>query len=186
MQLKTYKRNSKAKSALTSARRTGQIPAVVYKQGQVGEAILVEGAPFNLLLRDLQSGHLPTTQITLVAEDGSSRKCLVKEIQYHPTTYAVLHLDFIELVPNVAIRVKVPVECTGSADCVGVKQGGVLRQVLRHAHVSCTPENLPVSFTLPVKEMQMRQSRRMRDVEITKGVKLLDSPEEVVAVIAKR
>lgn len=186
MQLKSNKRNTQAKSAITVARRAGQIPAIVYKQGQVGEPVFVEGTPFSLFLRDMQPGHLPTTQITLLAEDGSSRRCLVKEIQYHPTTYAILHLDFIELVEDVAVRVKVPIECTGSTDCIGVKQGGVLRQVLRHAHVSCTPKNLPRSFTLPVKEMQMRESRRMRDVEITQGVRLLDSPEEVVAVIAKR
>lgn len=186
MQLKTYKRAAKAKSALTSARRKGQIPAIVYRQGQVGEPILVDGAPFSLLLRDLPSGHLPTTKITLIAEDGSSRSCLVKEIQYHPTTYAILHLDFLELVDGVAVRVKVPIECVGGAECVGVKQGGVLRQVVLHARVSCTPDQLPDSFNLPVKEMQMRQSRRMRDVEIAKGVKLLDSQDEVVAVIAKR
>lgn len=186
MQLKIQKRPSKAKSAITRARREGQIPAVIYKQGQVGESIFVEGAPFNLLLRDLTPGHLPVTQITLVDEHGKQHRCLVKEIQYHPTTYAVLHLDFLELIDDVPVRVKVPIECTGALECVGVKQGGVLRLVVRHAHISCVPKAMPKSFNLPVKEMQMRQSRRMKDVEITKDVKLLDDPEEVVAVIAKR
>lgn len=186
MQLKIRQRPEKAKSALTRARREGQIPAIIYKQGEEGKAIFVEGVSFNLVLRGLQPGHLPNTQMILVEEDGTQHRCLVKEIQYHPTTYAVLHLDFLELVDDVAIRVKVPIECTGAMECVGVKQGGVLRQVVRHAHVFCLPKHLPESFFLPVKEMQMRESRRMRDVEITKDVKLLDAPDEVVAVIAKR
>lgn len=186
MQLKIRQRPEKAKSALTRARREGQIPAIIYKQGEAGRAIFVEGASFNLLLRSLQPGHLPITQMVLVAEDGTKHRCLIKEIQYHPTTYAILHLDFLELVDDVPIRVKVPIECTGALECAGVKQGGVLRQVVRHAHIFCMPKHLPTSFFLPVKDMQMRESRRMRDVEITKEVKLLDAPDEVVAVIAKR
>lgn len=186
MQLKIRQRPTKAKSALTRARREGQIPAIIYKQGKEGRAIFVESASFHLLLRGLQPGHLPITQMTLVAEDGSKHRCLVKEIQYHPTTYAVVHLDFLELVDDIPIRVKVPIEFTGALECAGVKQGGVLRQVVRHAHIFCVPKHLPSSFFLPVKDMQMRQSRRMRDVEISKDVKLLDALDEVVAVIAKR
>jgi large subunit ribosomal protein L25 len=186
MELKLHQRQKKKKSAISEARRSGLIPAVVYKQGQPGQAVTVEEAAFSTFMRRLKPGHLPTTRLKLVDDKGKAFEAIVKEIQYHPTTYRVLHLDFLELAPDAEISVKIPIECTGVADCLGIKQGGVLRQVLRYVRVRCLPKNLPHSFMVDVKDLSMGHSRRLKDIAMDAGVRPLDGLNEVAVVIAKR
>ncbi len=71
---------------------------------------------------------MPTTVFTL-SDGKKERRAIIKDIQYHLTTYHVSHIDFEELVDNVPVSVKVPVNCIGVADCMGIKFGGFLRQV---------------------------------------------------------
>lgn len=186
MELKLHQRQTEKKSGISQARRAGLIPAVVYKQGQPGHAVAVEESAFGAFMRRLKPGHLPTTRLKLMSEKGKPIEVIVKEIQYHPTTYRVLHLDFLELAADAEISVKIPIECIGIVDCLGVKQGGVLRQVLRYARVRCLPKNLPHAFTLDVKDLAMGQSRRLKDIDMGKSVRPLDQLNEVAVVIAKR
>lgn len=186
MEFEIFERTGEKKSHAKQSRRAGQIPAVIYKKGEVGETILIDEAAFAGFLRNLKPGCLPTTRLTLMADGGKKRSAIIKEIQYHPTTYKVLHLDFLELAEDNFISVKVPLECTGMAECAGVKQGGVFRQVLRYVRVRCLPKDMPTSFTLDVKDLSIMQTRRLKDIVLAKGVRLLDKLEEVAVVVAKR
>ena len=123
MKLQTTKRTATKKSEANQLRREGWIPAVLYMKEKNGETLSVNAKDFGGFLRNIKSGHLPTTTFTLVDEQGKERRVLVKEIQYDIITYAVIHLDFEELTDH-KINVKVPIECTGQVDCVGVKLGG--------------------------------------------------------------
>jgi len=111
---------------------------------------------------------------------------ILKEIQYEPTTYDVIHLDFIELFEDHKINVKVPIECVGAAECPGVKLGGVLRQVIRSFPVSCLPKDMPEVFQMDVRTMGMRDSRRLSDLEIPETVRPLVDLHEVAVAIVKR
>ncbi len=71
-------------------------------------------------------------------------------------------------------------------DCVGVKLGGVLRQVIRHVRVRCFPKDMPTFFELDISELGLKQSKRFSDIEIPKTVRPLVDLNEVVAVIVKR
>lgn len=186
MKLKVFPRKGKSKSEINQVRREGNIPAIIYKRSNASETISVHGTDFTGLLRDVQSGHLPTTVFELTDEKGKVRKALVKEIQYEPTSYQVRHLDFEELIPDVKINVKVPIECTGVVDCVGIKLGGVLRQVIRYLRVRCLPKDLPASFDLDVKNLALFDVKRLSDLEIPPAVRPLADLHEVAVVIAKR
>ncbi|MBS4163495.1 50S ribosomal protein L25 [Candidatus Protochlamydia amoebophila] len=186
MKLKAILRTGKSKSEINRLRREGMIPAVLYVRGKEGETLAINSAEFNSYLRRVKSGHLPTTIFTLVDEKGSERRVLVKDIQYAITTYQVMHLDFEELIDDHKINVKVPIECTGTVDCVGVKLGGVLRQVIRHARIRCLPKDMPSFFELDVQELGLKQSKRLKDINIPETVRPLIDMNEVVAVIVKR
>lgn len=186
MKLHTHKRPAGVKGVIHKLRREQQIPCILYTKGKDGETLSVDAHEFQTYMRQVSSGHLPTTVFTLVDESGKERKVLVKEIQYNPTDYAVIHLDFCELIDGEKINVKVPIECTGQADCVGVKLGGVLRQVMRHVLVRCCAQDLPSHFELNVQQLGLRQSKRIRDLEIPQTIRLLNSMDEVVAAIVKR
>lgn len=142
MNLTAKKRAEARKSEMKQMRRDGDIPAVFYAPGQTAESILVNGKEFETALREIQQGLLSTTIFTLNI-DGKKHKAIVKDIQYHLTTYKVIHLDFEELKEDVPVQVKVPINCIGANDCVGIKLGGFLRQVIRTIKVECLPKQIP-------------------------------------------
>lgn len=186
MKLKTVKRSADSKSEVKRLRREGYIPAVLYVKENNGETLAVNANEFSSYLRNVKPGHLPTTIFILVDDKGKERRVVIKDIQYEITTYAVTHLDFEELVEDHKINVKIPIECTGTVDCVGIKLGGVLRQVIRHVRVRCLPKDLPPHFELDVRELGLRQSKRLKDLQIPETVRPIANLNEVVAVIVKR
>lgn len=166
-------------------RRSGDIPAILYAPGKPAEMIQIDGREFATLLRKIKPFHLSTTKIAIDV-NGKARTVLVKDIQYQPTTYNVIHLDFEELFDDIPINVNVPINCVGAMDCVGIKLGGVLRQVIRQVKVRCLPKFLPESFDVNVKDLGIKQSLRLSDIRIAKEIRPLAKLEEVLVVIAKR
>jgi len=185
MKLAVKERAPEKKKDLKEIRREGDIPAVIYSSQGKPETLTVDGAEFATVLRDMKPGQLPTTVFTLTA-GKKERRAIIKDVQYHLTTYRVSHIDFEELVENVPVSVKVPINCIGVMDCIGIKLGGFLRQVVRHVKVECLPHLIPTEFLVDVKDLGIRQSKRLKDLSMPKGVRPLASPEEVVVVIAKR
>lgn len=181
-----FKRDVEKKREAKRSRREGNIPAVIYRHGKTAEAIAVPSTEFTALLRQVQSGHLPTTVFSLADEHGKARQAIIKDIQYNITTYDVIHLDFEELDKDTKVTVKVPIECTGVVDCVGVKLGGVIRQVIRYLKVRCLPKDMPKVFELDVRNLGMREARRLSDLEIPTNVRPLANMHEVAVVIVKR
>lgn len=186
MELHVHKRESERKSQVKALRREGKIPAVVYHRSKEAESVSIDLKAFIELLRTVQPGRLSTSIFTLVDDKGGKRRAILKDIQYNPVTYDVIHLDFEELIADVAVNVKVPIECTGVADCVGIKLGGFLRQVKRHLRVNCLPKDIPTHFQLDIKEMAIFNSKRMKDLDIPNTLRPLADLNEVVVVIAKR
>ncbi|MCE2983696.1 MAG: 50S ribosomal protein L25/general stress protein Ctc [Parachlamydia sp.] len=184
--LQSIARTGNSKSEVNRLRREGYVPAVLYVRGKAGETLAVKRSEFDAFLRNVKPGHLPTSLFSLTDEQGKERKVLVKDIQYAITTYDVTHLDFEELLDEHKINVKIPIECTGVVDCVGIKLGGVLRQVIRHVRVRCLPKDMPEFFQLNIKELGLKQSKRLKDLEIPESVRPLVNLNEVVAVIVKR
>jgi large subunit ribosomal protein L25 len=185
MKLAVKERVGEKKQDLKQIRRDGNIPAVIYSSKSQPKTLVIDGSQFSAILRGMKRGQLPTT--TFVLNDGKKeRRAIIKDIQYHLTTYQVSHIDFEELIDNVPVNVKVPVNCVGVVDCVGIKLGGFLRQVIQHVKVECLPDQIPAEFLIDVKDLGIRQSRRLKDIDLPKGVKPLTSLEEVIVVIAKR
>lgn len=186
MELSYFKRLAQRKSEANKIRREGNIPAVIYVRGQNSENVAVSNAEFSALLRQVQPGRLSTTIFKLKDGGGHQRRVILKEIQYAPTTYAVEHLDFEELLDDHKVNVKVPIECVGMGDCAGIKLGGVLRQVIRAVPVSCLPKDIPTAFQLDVRDMSMRDARRLKDIDMPETVRPLANLNEVAVAIVKR
>jgi len=185
MKLKLSKRSGKTRSTLTQIRFRGDIPSVIYQKGVPSESVCVDGGAFQAALRGLKRGYLPTTIFQLDL-NGSASQAIVKEIQYHPTTYRIIHLDFLKMTPGQKVDVKVPVVCTFQEQCVGIKLGGFLRRVIRHLKVRCLPENIPRDFRVDIRDLGVGETKRVRDIEMAETLECLTSPSEVVLVIAKR
>lgn len=186
MKLNVTSRNAAKKSESNQLRRSGAIPAVIYSKSGSSENIAIDAKEFSTLLRQVKPGHLATTRFELELAGSKSRPAIVKDIQYNPVNYDVVHIDFEILDDKHEINVNVPIECIGAMDCVGVKLGGVVRQVIRGLKVRCFPKDLPESFKLDIRNMSMRDCKRLKDLEIPNTVRPLVDLNEVVVVIAKR
>lgn len=185
MNLTAKKRAENRKSEIKQIRREGNIPGVFYAPGQPAQSIIVDGTEFKTALREIKQGMLSTSVFNL-SIDGKKMRAIVKDIQYAPTTYNVIHIDFEELKDDTLVQVKVPVNCTGVAECAGIKLGGFLRQVIRTIKVECLPKHIPAYFEVDVRDLGVRQSKRLSDIAMPKGVKPVMAADEVVVVIAKR
>lgn len=185
MNLTANKREEETKSGIKNIRRKGNIPAVFYAPGQPGQSIEIDGAQYAAALRGIKSGRLSTTVFTLDL-NGKKKKAIVKDVQYDLTSYKVIHLDFEELKDDTLVKVRVPIECIGIADCVGIKLGGLMRQVTRHVIVKCLPKNIPSEFLVNIQHLGMQQAMRLSDIKLPAGVETLALTDEVVVVVAKR
>ncbi|MCH9609146.1 MAG: 50S ribosomal protein L25 [Chlamydiales bacterium] len=185
MKLNVTKRTTEKKSIAKQIRREGNIPAIIYSKGKVGTIVTVDGNEFKKILNKIPKGTLSSKVLTLVL-DGKETKVIVKDIHYHVTTYAILHLDFVELHDDVEVTLNIPVVCVGAADCQGVKLGGVLRQVIRQLKVKALPKNIPAQFDIDVQDLMLGGTKRLRDIKIPSGVTPVPDLKEVAVVIGRR
>lgn len=186
MELSTSPRNELKKSLTRACRRQGKIPAVVYAPEKAASSIMVDRGEFASLMRNIRKGHLPNTVFTLKDEKGQQVQAIVKDIQYHKVTYDILHLDFLAMEKDQEVVLNVPVEMVGHADCAGVKAGGAIRLVKRHIRVKCLPQNIPTEIEVNVADLQIGQSKRVRDMVAVQGIEIQAAPIEVVATVGKR
>ncbi len=183
--LSTENRLAKSKGEAKGLRRSKKIPAILY--GMKGENlnITVDLPAFEAVLREIPKGSLSTTKFELDIA-GKKQPAVVKEIQYSRIGYNILHLDFEALDEKATINVNVPIRIKGDMDCVGIKLGGVLRRVIRSVRVNCLPKDMPTHFTLDVASLGVKQSKRVSDIDVPEGVRMLSAAGEVVVLIAKR
>lgn len=181
-----FKRAAGKKSEVKKIRREGNIPGILYGYKQEVQNIYIKNEELQAIFRGLKAGLLPTTIFEL--HDGHKTvRAIVKDIHYHPTSYAVQHIDFVVLEDHTVVNVNVPIQVLGAADCPGIKLGGFLRQVIRTIKVSCLPKDIPQEFTLDIRDLQLTQSKRLSDLSIPESVRpLAKSMSEVAIVIAKR
>lgn len=183
MKLEIKNREGKTKSDLNQVRREGNIPAVLYSSEGTSENIIIDGVEFQSVLRKVQTGRLSTTQFTL-SRNGKEVTAIIKEVQRHPTTYDILHMDFMEL--KKSVKVRVPIEHLGVADCSGIKLGGFLRPIVRYVRVECAASKIPASFTIDIRDLGIGGCKRLSDIVMPEGVRCLNKLNEVAVVIAKR
>jgi large subunit ribosomal protein L25 len=182
MKLTVSSRKELKKSDIKRIRREGNVPAVLYGQGLENETVVVDGNELRTVLRNMKSGLLATTVFHL----SNGKKAIVKEIQYHPVSYAILHLDLALISDDRPVTVNVPLQVVGAADCVGIKLGGFLRQVIRTLKVECLPKHIPQEFTIDVRDLNVNQAKRLSDLAIPSTVRPLGRMNEVAVVIAKK
>lgn len=186
MKLNIKERLAQSKKEPNGIRREGWLPAVLYSKGQENRLMSVKADEFHTHLRHVEKGHLSSKKFSLEDDKGNKTEAIVKEIQYHPTTYNILHIDFLELHSTQPVNINIPLSLKGIADCVGVKLGGVVRPVLRYLKVKCLPKDIPQSFEINVTDLKMGQSRRLSSIHLPDTVTPLMNLNEVAVIIAKR
>ena len=167
-------RNEINKKTTKAARREGLVPCVIYG-GK--EPIHILAKPFDF--RDIV--YTPDFKLAEINVDGTTYKCFLKDLQMHPVTDEVVHMDFIELVPGNKIRVELPVKFKGAAP--GVKEGGKLIPKVRAIKVKTTMENLVDHVEVDISSLKLGSSVRVRDIDPIEGIEVMTSPSIPVASV---
>jgi len=167
------KRVDLGKKEAKALRAAGKVPCVVYGGESVQHFAATEIAFNNLV-------YTPNVYAVAIDIEGTTINALIKDIQFHPVTDRILHIDFIELIPGQAVNTQIPVIITGNA--IGVMNGGKLRKALRKLSVRATPENLPDAITLDITEMKIGHKIYVRDVK-TNNFDILTSGNAVIVAV---
>lgn len=162
-------------------RASGRIPAVIYGRQTKSENLELNAREMTDLIHHSASENI---LVDLAVADNArpKRLALVQEVQHHPLSGKVLHVDFHEVAENEKVTVMVPVETIGEA--VGVKTGGgVLEHVLFKLKVRALPKDLPEQLVVDVSHLEVGKSIHLGDIKAPPGVELLgDKKISVIAV----
>ena len=176
-------RTTRGKNEAHRTRRAGQIPAIVYGAYQDPVSIAVNPRE---ILKIVRSSTGYNTIFNLAVEGGETTPVMVVDQQVDPIKGTLLHADFKRIDLTRRIRVAVPVHTSGEA--AGVKvQGGLLEVITRSVEIECLPDEIPEGFTVSVSDLMIGQSKRASDVALAGSIKLVSSPDSVIAhVVALR
>ena len=151
----------------------GQVPCVLYG-GKEQVTFYAE---------ELELGKIiftPNTYIIKLEVAGKSFESVIKEVQCHPVTDKVTHIDFLQLFADKPVKVEVPVNTIGTAP--GVREGGKLMRKMRKLNVKALPKDLPDGVELNIEKLNIGDGIRVADISIP-GVVIIENPRnEVVGV----
>ena len=139
------------------ARKKGLVPGVLYYSGEEAISISIEKS---ILLRAMNSGQ----RIFEINQDGESQYTMVKQVQYHPVTDEVIHIDLMRVRRSEKMTIAVPIVLVG--DAIGVKEGGVLSQSLTQVEISCYPTDVPEQIDLKIDNLEINAALSVSDIDI--------------------
>ena len=168
------KRAGIGKKSSKADRKTGVIPCVIYG----GK----ENIHFTGTMSEIKKLiYTPAFKVAEINVGGSTHKCILKDVQWHPVTDSVRHIDFLELVNGKPFKAELPVRLDGVAP--GIREGGKLVYKLRRVKVKTTPEALVDELVLDISSMNLGDSVRVRDIAPIDGMELMSSPALPVASV---
>jgi large subunit ribosomal protein L25 len=159
-------------------RREGKVPAVIYGLGTETVSITVPSRE----LQHILAGESGANTLINLDLDGESVLTLARQIHRHPTRGELVHVDFIRIRRDVAVSAEIPIHLVGEA--TGVKDGGLLEQLMFQLTVEAMPGNIPVSIEIDVSALEIGDQLHLDDVPLPEGVSTEVETDTVVAQVA--
>ena len=177
LEVQATKREKTGKQVAKKLRREGLLPAVIYGGGRPEATHIAVPAKEVKRLKH----HHGLIKLNL---DGEERMCILKDIQYNWLGDVPIHLDFQEVTFGETIEVTVELEFVGTP--VGVsEEGGVLEILKREITIETLPKDIPEKITVDISNLHAGDALHVGDIPLPEGAKLVDSPDETVAIVAE-
>jgi large subunit ribosomal protein L25 len=167
------RRDHVGRNSSRDIRKQNMIPCVLYGNGENINFEVAEPAVKNLV-------YTPHVYKVIVTIDGVDHETLMREIQFHPVTDSIMHIDFLQLNPNKKVTCQVPVRLEGQS--IGVKEGGKLIQRLRKLTIRALPNHLVDKVVIDVTDLDVSKTIRIGDIQIDQ-VEVLGSKSMPVATV---
>ena len=179
--IKAQKREATGKKASKLMRKEGLIPCNLYGETR-GENGLPVAESFAAPMTELRKVvYTPNVYVVNIELDGKVRKAIIKEMQFHPTTDALLHADFYEVNEEKNITIGIPVKVNGLAQ--GVRDGGKLNISIRKIDVTAPYKNIPEVLNVDVTNLGLGKAIKVGDLKFD-GIELA-TPAQVVVCSVK-
>jgi len=168
-------RENVGKKGSSAIRKSGSIPGVLYG-GTDQTHFTVEENSINKLVFN------PDVFYIELDIDGKKVNCILQDIQFHPVTDRIVHIDLLEVVPGKEVRVNLPLRSEGTAE--GVTNGGRIATLFRRVPVKGLIEKIPEAITVDISPLIIGSTVRVRDLNIEGCTILLN--ESVLLIACKR
>jgi len=163
------------KKATKDLRKSGKVPCILYFKGEEPLSISVEK---RLLYKAMKSEQ----RIYEMDINNEAQYVMIKEIQYHPVTDDVMHVDFMRVRRSEKMTISVPIILVGKS--IGVTEGGILSQSLNQIEISCFPTNVPEQIEVNIEDMEINSSKSVADVSVDdEDIEILTAEEISIASI---
>ena len=169
-------------------RLSDKVPGILYGGG-------IDPVPLSLVARDLSKAMQEEaffSQILALSVGDKTQACVLRDLQRHPATDNVQHIDFLRIREDMPVQIHVPLHYINEDNCVGVKLGGGrIAHNLIELEVSCLPKDLPEFIEVDVEALDVGDSIHLSDVELPEGVTIValalgeDHDIPVVSVTAR-
>lgn len=179
IELSANKREVVGKESNKKLRRQGQIPAVLYSDGD-STPIVLNAREFSTLVHSGAGTHV----IFKLKLPGAKRhpNAVIKEIQRNPLRDEYFHIDFQKIALDEKITAMVPIAIIGEAP--GVKEGGVLERHIETIEIEGMPQAMPDHIEVDVSGLNLGESVHAKDLSMSDDLAMVTDPEAVVVAIA--
>ncbi|TKG96483.1 50S ribosomal protein L25/general stress protein Ctc [Puteibacter caeruleilacunae] len=177
IEIKGQLRTAVGKKDAKNLRNAGNVPCVMYG----GEAPVHFYADANEFRKVV---YTPSVYLIDLNINGEACKAIMQDIQFHPVTDEILHIDFLQIFEENPVTIEIPVEVEGFAK--GIKAGGKLKINLRRLKVKALAKDLPDTITLNVEELGLGESIKVEAMEVENLEFLNAKSTPVVSVIITR
>ena len=175
------KREATGKKASKLMRKEGLVPCNLYGEKKDGKG-LPEAVAFSVPFTEIRKAvYTPHVYIVNINLDGKTHKAIIKELQFHPTSDALLHADFYEVTETKPITVGIPVKLNGLAQ--GVRDGGKLNLSIRKIDVTAPYSNIPEILEIDVTNLALGKAIKVGELNF-EGLTLA-TPAQVVVCSVK-
>ena len=186
VELNIKSRNQTGSRYARNLRRAGLVPAILYGHGMAPLPLQVSARD---LYKVLHTKAGENVIVQLKPEEGiqlQESTCVIKDIQHHPVTDEIDHVDFTVISLSEKIEVSVPIVVKGEVECPGLKAGGVLDLVHHELDVVCLPTEIPEAIYVNIKTLEIADAIHVKELDIPQGVEVnkdhVDEDDVIVTI----
>jgi large subunit ribosomal protein L25 len=173
--LDVMKREQLGAQATKLLRKEGSIPANFYYTGKDNINLAIDKKVFR---KAIHSGH----HIFEVELNKKTQYVMIKEVQYHPVSDEIIHIDLMRVRRDEKITISVPIVLEGAA--LGVQEGGILTQNLLTLEISCLPSDVPEHIVVDVSDFEMNHVMNVGEIKVDENIDIMVAEDmDVLAII---
>lgn len=182
VEVKFTKREATGTGVCRKIRNEKLIPCILYgpdfKEGLAGSVVAKP------IYSVANGSHSETTLIELSMDGNKKANALIREVQRHPISREIRHVDFYQVVKGHKIRVEVPVLVLNAEKAPGVKEGAVLTTLMHTIMVEVEPSNIPDEIVIDAAEFEVGKEVFVKDLNLPDGVVALAADDALVVLVS--